>query len=88
MGGWFSKQDSQLSAADEHRLGRKCKAVTQAYSRCHKANPADPRACSNLETSLIMCYATGVIGLCATEASRHAECLGGAAAVCTLSAEN
>jgi len=58
MGGWFSKQP-QLSTADEHRLSRKCKSLSHAYARCHKANPNDAQACNNLQTSLVMCYAQG-----------------------------
>jgi hypothetical protein len=60
MGGSSSK----LSTSEEHRLARKCKTLSQAYARCHKANAgAAASACSNLETSLVQCYAAGE-GLC------------------------
>jgi hypothetical protein len=60
MGGWLSRDSSsKLSTADEHHLARKCKSVATAYSKCHKANPNDPKACNNLQTSLVMCYAAG-----------------------------
>lgn len=70
MGGWFSKQP-QLSTADEHRLSRKCKSLSHAYARCHKANPNDAQACNNLQTSLVMCYAQD---LCKEAAAAHERC--------------
>jgi Holliday junction resolvase RusA-like endonuclease len=72
MGGYFSKGGSTvLSTAEEHRLARKCKSLSQAYTRCHKANPGDARACSNLETSLVMCYAAD---LCKEASEAHQRC--------------
>eukprot|EP00879_Flechtneria_rotunda_P010011 GHRR01010467.1.p1 GENE.GHRR01010467.1~~GHRR01010467.1.p1 ORF type:complete len:108 (+),score=13.84 GHRR01010467.1:237-560(+) len=70
MGGWVSKQPL-LSTADEHRLARKCKSLSTAYSKCHKANPNNAKACNNLETSLVMCYAAD---LCKPESDAHQKC--------------
>lgn len=70
MGGMVSKQP-QLSVADEHRLARKCKSLSQAYARCHKANPSNEAACNNLQTSLVMCYAAD---LCKEAAAAHERC--------------
>jgi hypothetical protein len=65
MGGWLSKDSSsKLSTADEHHLARKCKSIATAYSKCHKANPNDPKACNNLQISLVMCYAAGASCSC------------------------
>jgi hypothetical protein len=70
MGGWLSRDSSsKLSTADEHHLARKCKSIATAYSKCHKANPNDPKACNNLQTSLVMCYAAGAS--CSTSTVRQ-----------------
>lgn len=72
MGGWLSRDSSStLSTADAHHLGRKCKTLATAYSKCHKANPNDPKACNNLQTSLVMCYAAD---LCKQASDAHQKC--------------
>eukprot|EP00878_Enallax_costatus_P007600 GHUV01007957.1.p1 GENE.GHUV01007957.1~~GHUV01007957.1.p1 ORF type:complete len:106 (+),score=15.06 GHUV01007957.1:424-741(+) len=67
MGGSSSK----LTPADEQRLGKKCKTLSTTYQKCHKANPTKPSACSNLETSLVMCYAGD---LCKDAYAAHEKC--------------
>ncbi|KAF8057753.1 tmem209 [Scenedesmus sp. PABB004] len=44
---------SKLHPAEEQRLGKKCRTLSTAWSKCHKANPDDARACANLETALV-----------------------------------
>eukprot|EP00882_Tetradesmus_deserticola_P018792 GHRQ01020180.1.p1 GENE.GHRQ01020180.1~~GHRQ01020180.1.p1 ORF type:complete len:132 (+),score=5.21 GHRQ01020180.1:390-785(+) len=71
MGGLLSRNSSKLSTADERHLARKCNTVATAYSKCHKANPNEPRACNNLQTSLVMCYAAD---LCKEASEAHQKC--------------
>jgi hypothetical protein len=70
MGASVSKQ-AELSVAESDRLARKCKSLATAYRKCHRANPSQPQACSNLETSLVTCFASD---LCPEAAEAHQKC--------------
>jgi hypothetical protein len=68
MGAGGSKP--QVSPEEYDRIQRKCKPLLVAYQRCQKANPGDPKACSNLDTSLVTCYAKQLVTDAAQEHER------------------
>lgn len=72
MGGVAGKpKPLELSPHDRDRLARKCKSLSTAYSQCMKANTDNSRSCSNLETSLVTCYAGD---LAKEAADKHQRC--------------